>query len=70
MACEFVRRFVTGTAAGAALLEARQELLAKKNPLGLVYTLFASAELRFGTKSANQDPVPLSYSFSEQDLPV
>lgn len=45
VACAFISRFVMGTPAGKALLETRWDLLAKKNPLGLVYTLYAPAEL-------------------------
>src|SRR6185295_5329513 len=42
---EFLSRFFGGTSAGRALLEARRVLLTKNNPLGLVYTLFAPADL-------------------------
>lgn len=42
---EFITRFIGGTPAGEAVLTARRMLLASKNPLGLVYTLFASADL-------------------------
>lgn len=45
VACEFIGRFVKGTNAGTALLEARRKLLCRKNPLGLVYTLYAPAGL-------------------------
>ncbi len=46
VACAFMRKFLKeGKPAGAALLEVRQALLAKSNPLGLVYTLFAPADL-------------------------
>jgi hypothetical protein len=45
VACAFIGRFVKGTSAGTALLEARRELLSRKNPLGLVYTLYAPAAL-------------------------
>jgi hypothetical protein len=41
----FIVRFVKGAQAGAALLDVRRQLLNNKNPLGLVYTLFAPAEL-------------------------
>jgi hypothetical protein len=42
----FIRKFLKeGMCAGKALLEIRQWLLAGYNPLGLVYTLFAPAEL-------------------------
>jgi CHAT domain-containing protein len=46
MAGLFLKRFLAGTDAGKALLEARRELLAKRNPLGLVYTLYGSANLK------------------------
>jgi hypothetical protein len=36
---------VGGQAAGTALLAVRQDLMAKRNPLGLAYTLYAPAEL-------------------------
>jgi hypothetical protein len=41
----FIERFVKGAQAGTALLDVRRQLPNNKNPLGLVYTLFASAEL-------------------------
>jgi hypothetical protein len=43
---EFLRAFLGNQSAGAALLQARRELLAKNNPLGLVYTLYGSADLK------------------------
>lgn len=49
MALLFLERFLdpaAGLPAGKALLHARRTLLAKNNPLGLVYTLYAPAELR------------------------
>jgi hypothetical protein len=45
VALSFFSRFEKGESAGSALLEVRRELLGKKNPLGLVYTLFAAAAL-------------------------
>jgi hypothetical protein len=42
---EFLVRFVAGATAGQALLDARRILLTGNNPLGLVYTLFAPADL-------------------------
>jgi hypothetical protein len=45
MARLFIERFIKGVHAGAALLDVRRELLNNKNPLGLIYTLFAPAEL-------------------------
>jgi hypothetical protein len=46
MAELFLNSFLDGKPAGTALLEARRALLSKQNPLGLVYTLYASANLR------------------------
>lgn len=49
MALLFLERFLDPAAplpAGQALLHARRTLLSKNNPLGLVYTLYAPAELR------------------------
>ena len=43
----FLAAFLAGRPAGAALLEARRRLLAQRNPLGLAYTLYANADLRF-----------------------
>ena len=43
----FIRAFLSGRTAGAALLEARRILLAQRNPLGLAYTLYANSDLRF-----------------------
>jgi hypothetical protein len=51
MAKRFFLRFLDGMTAGPALLNARRALLAKNNPLGLVYTLYASAGLKL--KNAN-----------------
>lgn len=41
----FLENFLNGEKAGISLLKARRVLLSKHNPLGLVYTLFASADL-------------------------
>jgi hypothetical protein len=41
----FLGAFLKGTGAGEALLQARRALLSQSNPLGLVYTLYAAAEL-------------------------
>jgi hypothetical protein len=46
MALRFFREFLSGSTAGEALLSARRALLAKYNPLGLIYTLYAAANLR------------------------
>jgi hypothetical protein len=45
VACQFLSRFLDGQKAGEALLGIRRELLARGNPLGLIYTLYAVAEL-------------------------
>ena len=41
----FLENFLNGETAGISLLKARRILLSKNNPLGLVYTLFAAADL-------------------------
>jgi hypothetical protein len=41
----FLERFLQGSSAGDALLAVRRILLSRRNPLGLVYTLYAAAEL-------------------------
>lgn len=41
----FLENFLNGETAGMSLLKARRALLFKNNPLGLVYTLFAPADL-------------------------
>ena len=41
----FLERFLAGKSAGEALLTMRRILLANRNPLGLVYTLYAPAHL-------------------------
>jgi hypothetical protein len=41
----FLQAFFEGKPAGEAMLLARRALLAESNPLGLVYTLYAAAEL-------------------------
>jgi hypothetical protein len=46
MARRFFKLFLDLTPAGDALLQARRALLAQNNPLGLVYTLYASADLK------------------------
>ncbi|RTM13598.1 MAG: hypothetical protein EKK33_10580 [Bradyrhizobiaceae bacterium] len=45
MASQFLKRFLDGQQAGQALLASRLNLLARGNPLGLVYTLYGVAEL-------------------------
>jgi hypothetical protein len=45
-AYEFFSSFLAGESAGQAMLVARGKLLAKFNPLGLVYSLYGSADLR------------------------
>lgn len=45
----FFREFLQGVPAGEALRRARIALLAQNNPLGLVYTLYASAHLSIFT---------------------
>jgi hypothetical protein len=42
---KFFSAFLSNCSAGRSLLGAKRALLAKKNPLGLVYTLHASADL-------------------------
>ena len=51
MAELFLNSFLEGKPAGTALLEARRALLSKQNPLGLVYTLYASANLRIAVSA-------------------
>ena len=46
---DFLREFLNNQSAGEALLRVRRLLLAKYNPLGLVYTLYGSASLRLAT---------------------
>ena len=50
MARLFLERFLGGESAGEALLYARRALLAKKNPLGLAYTLYSSGDLKLCVK--------------------
>jgi hypothetical protein len=50
MAVEFLRRFLAGRPAGPALLEVRRLLLGRRNPLGLVYTLYADSRLTLTRK--------------------
>ena len=45
VACQFLTRFLDRQKAGEALFGIRRNLLARGNPLGLVYTLYAVAEL-------------------------
>ena len=43
---QFLTRFLDGASAGEALLDIRRDLLARGNPMGLAYTLYAVAELK------------------------
>lgn len=45
VAYQFLARFLVGKSAGEALLGVRHDLLARGNPMGLVYTLYAVSEL-------------------------
>jgi hypothetical protein len=49
MGTSFLSHLLSGKDAGTALLEARRALLAKGNPLGLVYTLYGSAGSKIST---------------------
>ena len=53
---QFLARFLDGNEAGAALLDTRLDLLARGNPLGLVYTLYAAAELTLTQGQAGNQP--------------
>jgi hypothetical protein len=55
-ALEFFRSFLAGESAGRAMLVARRKLLAKNNPLGLVYTLYGSADLQLARAVAPAAP--------------
>jgi len=46
IARRFFEMFLDGQPAGLALLLARRQILAQSNPLGLVYTLYAPADLK------------------------
>jgi hypothetical protein len=50
LAGEFARRFfeqfLGRTSAGEAMVRTRLQLLTQNNPLGLVYSLYAAADLR------------------------
>jgi hypothetical protein len=48
----FLQGFLDGKSAGEALLLARRSLLGMANPLGLVYTLYGSADLRLANPAA------------------
>jgi hypothetical protein len=48
----FLEKFISGATAGDAMLETRRALLAQHNPLGLVYTLYAAAQLAFDRTAA------------------
>ena len=45
-ALSFLTPFVAGSPAGEAMLAMRRSLLAKSNPLGLIYVLYSSADLK------------------------
>jgi hypothetical protein len=51
---KFLLQFLSGRPAGQALLDTRRALLSKRNPFGLVYTLFAWSGLHLVT--ARSDP--------------
>ncbi|MDX1662455.1 MAG: CHAT domain-containing protein [Candidatus Promineifilaceae bacterium] len=50
VALQFLSRFLAGASAGEALLGMRRSLLAKHNPMGLVYTLYAAHNLHLDTE--------------------
>lgn len=52
----FLGAFLAGKTAGDALLHARRRLLAQRNPLGLAYTLYASAGLHFSLAAPTDPP--------------
>lgn len=54
---DFLKRFLDGEEAGAALLAVRRSLLAMGNPLGLAYTLYAVSELKM-TQGPTVAPLP------------
>lgn len=59
IATRFLGGFLTGKPAGEALLEARRGLLVEKNnPLGLCYTLYASADLALDLDGDGNCPRP------------
>ena len=51
MAVRFLTSFLAGRPVGQALLDVRRALLAQNNPLGIIYTLYAGAELALDKKS-------------------
>src|SRR5262249_49160236 len=53
-ATTFLEAFLDHKPAGEALLLARRALLAKENPLGLVYTLYGSSELKIPRRSPSR----------------
>jgi hypothetical protein len=57
-AYEFFSSFLAGESAGQAMLVARGKLLAKFNPLGLVYSLYGSADLRIARDGTLSLAVP------------
>jgi hypothetical protein len=64
----FLSHFLAGKSAGEAMLGARLALLAKKNPLGLIYTLFAAADLcleRASSSSTASSTQPSTRSLGE-----
>ncbi|GLH99804.1 hypothetical protein [Phytohabitans aurantiacus] len=55
---KFLHAFLDGQTAGAALLKIRQDLLARRNPLGLAYTLYADVNFALATPD-RPDPLYL-----------
>lgn len=51
-----LRYFLDGKSAGMALLLTRRRLLAKRNPLGLAYTLYAQSDLHLGGQGPRRRP--------------
>lgn len=66
----FLRSYLSGAyTAGKALLVIRRRLLRRYNPLGLVYTLYANADMQLAHPSTGQ-PVKSSSSASATDASV
>ncbi|WP_298240583.1 CHAT domain-containing protein [uncultured Bradyrhizobium sp.] len=52
----FLRRFLTGKTAGAAMLESRLEMLGRLNPLGIAYTLYGFNNLSITQTAETTSP--------------
>jgi hypothetical protein len=68
IAFRFLERVLDGNSVSAGLLAVRRSLLARNNPLGLIYTLFAFSDLAVtGRAGLQQSTVKPTVDFNMKD---